>query len=350
MVPDRFKAYREREPVHWHAPSQAWLITRYDDVRRLLGDERLTSQTLQGRIGGLRGLGPDERGELSAFFDGWLSLTDGDRHRELRRLIAPILAPSRIEPWTPYFEELAKERARGLDPQRFELSFARPYAAAVVGAVLGLRAGEIDPVLRAAAQLVQVLGGGPVTPEHARAASTALAEVMTMTRRVITRPPQADGQVPLLYDAGVPTDLQTAIFVQFVAGGYDPLARCVTACASAGLPDGVTALDDGMLDEIIRLYGPFELLPRVARSPIEVCGQTMPAGSRVLLAIGSANRDDARFPLPLELRPTRRTVHLAFGDGRHRCPASALARAAVCAAWNAVSTVSQASHAIAGPE
>ena len=344
MVPDRFKAYREREPVHWHAPSQAWLITRYDDVRRLLSDERLTSQTLQGRIGELRGLGPGERGELSAFFDGWLSLTDGDRHRELRRLIAPILAPSRVEPWAPYFEEMAKERTRGLDSQRFELSFARPYAAAVVGAVLGLQAGETGPALRAAAKLVQVLDSGLVTPEQARAASTALAEVGTMTRRVITRQPQADGPAPLLYGSVMPAVLQAAIFVQFVAGGYDPLARCVAACAPTGRPGGATALDDGMLDEIIRLYGPFELLPRVARSPIEVCGQTMPAGSRVLLAIGSANRDDARFPLPLELRPTRRTAHLAFGEGRHRCPASALARAAVCAAWNAVSAVSQAAE------
>jgi hypothetical protein len=184
-----------------------------------------------------------------------------------------------------------------------------------------------------------------VTPEHARAAATAFAEVTALTREVAARP------ASLLCDAGVPADLQTALFVQFAAGGYDPLARCVTACASVMRtgpvvadpvatdppPAGdLSAADEGTLEEIIRLYGPFELLPRVVRSPVELRGQSVPAGSRVLLAIGSANRDDARFPAPLEIRPDRGVVHLAFGDGRHRCPASALARAALRAAWNSM--------------
>jgi cytochrome P450 len=356
VAPDRFGAYRRHAPVHWHSPSKAWLITRYDDVRHLLTDERLTSATLGGRIGELNGLTADERGKLSAFFDGWLSLADGDHHRELRRLIAPVLAPSRIEPWAAYFAELATEQAKAAYPQQFELSFARPYAAAVVGRLLGLRAPETGPALRATAQLVRVLGGGPVTPDDARTAAAALAEVTALTREVVTRPPPAGRPASLLCGAGVPARLQTPVFVQFAAGGYEPLARCITAYASVPLTDpgaagpvithpvpvgDASAAGDWMLEEIIRLYGPFELLPRVARCPVELHGQTVSAGSRALLAIGSANRDEARFPAPLELRPDRVAMHLAFGDGRHRCPASVLARAALRAAWRSVRTMSQ---------
>lgn len=335
MVPDRFRAYRRHEPVHWHAPSRALLVTRYDDVGGLLLDSRLTSQTLEGRLDELAGMACEQRAALSEFFSCWLSLTDGARHRELRSLITPLLAPSRLTPWGALFENEARKWVERMDRSRVEDTFARPYAAAVVGSVLGLAPDETRPALRAVGRLMRVLDAADVGAHDAREATDALRTMTTLAERVSVRSPAEGQPTPLLHGSGLPAGLHVAIFVQLVAGGYDPLARCLTTYLSAAHP-AAAQVGDTLLDEVFRLCGPFELLPRVATESLDVGGCPVAAGTRVLLAIGSANRDEARFPDAGELRPGRPARHVAFGHGRHRCPASGLARLAVGAALSAL--------------
>jgi cytochrome P450 len=326
---DRFKPYRERDPVHWHAPSDAWLITRYDDVAELLADSRLTSQTLGDRIDKLPGLSPEERSELAAFYGGWLSLTDGPVHRGLRRLIAPILAPSNVAPWAPILNELAIEQARSAQRDQVEDTFARPYAARVVGTVLGLAPTELPEALLATGKLVRLLGVGSASAVQAREAHNALAFVSALERRLVDRAFPAGSPVPLLYGSALPDELRGTTLVQLIAGGYDPLTRCITSYAAAGAP-----ADEGRgdpVDEVLRLYGPFELLPRVVVEPVEVGDHMLQPGSKVLLAIGSANRDERRVAPSSGGGVEQPPAHVSFGGGHHRCPAANLARAAVSA-------------------
>ena len=336
MITDRLKIYREREPVHWHKPSGAWLVTRFDDVARLLADRRLTSRTLQAHVENFPGLDQRERTDLANFFGNWLSLTDGARHSDLRGFVAPILAPSRIAPWAAHFEEMANEQASRADLGRVELSFARPYAAAVIGAVLGLTADETARALTATAKLVGVLGPGDVDEHRAHAARKALDDVSELVARAIGGPARTVGPDSLLRGTDLPDELQVALFVQFVGGGYDPLARCITAYALSEQSAQQRRFSDDLVDEVIRLYGPFELLPRIALQPIEIGSHRLQEGSRVLLAIGSANRDESQFPDSSMMRPSRPVRHLAFGGGPHRCPATSLARPAVRAAVRAL--------------
>ena len=344
MVPDRFSAYRRHEPVHWHAPSRAFLVTRYDDVGGLLLDSRLTSQTLDDRLDELAGLDREQRAALSEFFSGWLSLTDGARHRELRSRITPLLTPSRLTPWAAFFDDEARKWVERMDRARVEDTFARPYAAAVVGSVLGLAPDETRPALRAVGRLVRVLGPADVGAREAREAADALRTMTTLAERVRVRSPSEGQPSSLLHGSGLPAGLHVAFFVQLVAGGYDPLARCLTTYLSTAHPAAAQA-SDTLLDEVFRLCGPFDLLPRVAAEPLEVGGCQVAAGSRVLLAIASANRDEARFPDAGQLRPGRSARHASFGHGRHRCPASGLARLAVAAALSALAAESERSGA-----
>jgi cytochrome P450 len=330
MAADLFGAYRRHQPVHWHASSRAWLVTSYDDVVSLLLDPRLTSRTLEGRLDELPGLAGEECTALADLFADWLSLTDGTRHRELRRHIAPLLAPSRLAPWGARFEQQARRWVERMDTARVADTFARPYAASVVGSVLGLTSGETVHALRATGRLMRLLGEADVGARYAREASDALRTMATLATRVSARPPTEGRPTPLLYGSGLPAGLHVAAFVQLVAGGYDPLARCLTTYLSSVHAAAVPA-DEAPLDEVFRLHGPFELLPRIATESLEVGGCPVPAGSRVLLAIGSANRDEARFPVA----SGRSAGHVAFGLGRHRCPASGLARLAVEAARRA---------------
>jgi mycocyclosin synthase len=68
-------------------------------------------------------------------------------------------------------------------------------------------------------------------------------------------------------------------------------------------------------------------LPRIATQDTELDGVPIRAGELVLVLVESANRDPAAFPFPERLELSRNpNPHLAFGAGRHHCPASSLAR------------------------
>ena len=66
---------------------------------------------------------------------------------------------------------------------------------------------------------------------------------------------------------------------------------------------------------------------RVAREDIEIHGHHIRAGLRIVLALGAANRDPARFPNPDRLDITRKssTRHTTFGFGPHACLGGSLA-------------------------
>jgi cytochrome P450 len=84
------------------------------------------------------------------------------------------------------------------------------------------------------------------------------------------------------------------------------------------------------VEETLRYDTSTQLLARVTTAEIELHGQTIPAGGRVVLLVGSANRDPAVFPDPDRFdldRPASQFQHLAsFGFGRHFCLGASLAR------------------------
>jgi len=82
------------------------------------------------------------------------------------------------------------------------------------------------------------------------------------------------------------------------------------------------------VEEFLRWDSPVHSTPvRFAAQDVEYSGVTIPAGSVVTLSLASANRDDARFEDPAELRIDRDAGgHTAFGHGLHHCLGAQLAR------------------------
>jgi cytochrome P450 len=81
------------------------------------------------------------------------------------------------------------------------------------------------------------------------------------------------------------------------------------------------------IEELLRYETPTQALPWFAAVDAELGGVTIPAGHKVIVMTGAANRDPAVFEDPDQLdvrRPARR--HLAFGSGVHSCLGAALAR------------------------
>ncbi len=81
------------------------------------------------------------------------------------------------------------------------------------------------------------------------------------------------------------------------------------------------------VEEFLRLETPVQGLCRTTTRPLERHGVVIPAGAKVLLLFGAANRDEREFAEPDRLdveRPIDR--HVAFGYGAHFCIGAALAR------------------------
>jgi cytochrome P450 len=85
-------------------------------------------------------------------------------------------------------------------------------------------------------------------------------------------------------------------------------------------------LDDAV-EELLRLEGPFISVARTATRDVELGGQLIRAGDKVLFYWSSANRDPEAFEDPDVFRLDRDgNRHLAFGIGPHRCTGSNVAR------------------------
>lgn len=82
------------------------------------------------------------------------------------------------------------------------------------------------------------------------------------------------------------------------------------------------------LEEALRYYPPVSRLDRITTQEVELGGQTIPEGERLILWPSSANRDERVFDDPDEFDPHRDSTqpHVAFGRGVHTCVGNSLAR------------------------
>lgn len=87
------------------------------------------------------------------------------------------------------------------------------------------------------------------------------------------------------------------------------------------------SLFDTAVDEFLRFQSPNQLGNRMSVAESEFHGETIPAGTRIHLAIGAANRDPRQFADPDRLDLARKpNRHLAFAQGPHLCAGFSLAR------------------------
>lgn len=81
-----------------------------------------------------------------------------------------------------------------------------------------------------------------------------------------------------------------------------------------------------VLEEVLRFRSPVQCQSRVTTEAVQIGGTEIPADSKVVLWIGSANRDPEQFENPGRFDPSRNADHLAFGHGSHSCIGFTLAR------------------------
>jgi cytochrome P450 len=347
MLADPYRIYhqlRAADPVHWHEPWGAWVVTRYDDVLAGLHEPRLSSD----RTVALRELAHVP--ELRPFFDfvgDRMSFTDPPRHTRLRGLVNKAFTPHAVDAMAVPIEKLVAElldRVRGKAGMDVIGDFAYPLPGTVICRMLGLPVEDLPRLKRWSDNFLLFFGNAPyrVTAEDYRRAAQGVREQTDYFRALL--PQLRDGPQSCLLRAlelaqeegdrlsepELYATPQTLVFA-----GHESTTNLIGSGLLALLrhPEQVCQLreDPGLIpqavEEFLRYDGPAQFVQRQAREDLVLGGMTIREGQFVALVLAAANRDPDHFPDPDALAVTRRPgKHLVFGQGIHTCVGMALAR------------------------
>ncbi|MFE6051655.1 cytochrome P450 [Kitasatospora sp. NPDC056446] len=309
-----------------------WLVTGYDEVRRLLTERRMSSR---GDL--LRTPIPlpmaGARMEIPA---GMFTALDPPEHTRYRRQVASWFSARRTQTMEPWMTELVESRldamiARG-GPVDLVEAFAEPVASAAICELLGVPVDQREEFGKA----VQALFTVHSSAEEAIAGWQGIgAQLVRLIQTKRAEP--ADDLIGTLVAGGDLTDEELAtIGSVLLVAGYDTSLNMIGLGTFALLenPEQYAAL---AADRSLAPKAVEELLRylnivhggsiRAAGEDLEFDGHRMAAGDAVSLSLGAANRDPALCADPDRLDITREPVpHLAFGYGIHQCVGQQLAR------------------------
>lgn len=339
---------RQNRPVFYSARLEAWCVTRYEDIDRVLRDGDLFScKDHNPRPPATLSL------ELLETMKTWRGSTpamgslDGAEHTRIRSVVGRGFTPRALRTYEDRIAEAADALIEGLRPRpsfEFITEFSYPFPLTVVLDVLGVPMEFHDRCREWTELRLAVLLPRQAAPlEVQQRCMKGLRDFMAMSREVVAerlREPREDMISYMLHNeirgnTATPDDVAAQI-PTLISAGHETTAQGLAAITHRLLrePGGWARLVDGTLnidllvEEGLRHDGPLAGFFRTAVGDCEIAGVTIPAGARLFLVYGSGSRDEAVFPDPDEFVLDRANVrsHLAFGGGPHHCVGAALAR------------------------
>ena len=338
---------RARAPVFFAERFGFWVVTRHEDVLRVLKDGRTFSNR-----DALTSSHVDLPPEVQAVLDeGWPEMpviidTDAPLHTAIRGLVTKAFTPRRVSEMAPRIRELAVELIDALRPAGeadIVRGFAWPLPLTVVGEMLGVPRGDLPRLHEWSVHWLRLKQPGATLDQQLEWARSTV-ELQRYFMRLLDERDRDPGddltsalleasrgiEPPLSRDAimGVPLDLVVAGHVTVTRAIGNALVLILGEPGRADELRGDPSLIASAVEEILRLESPAQGLFRTTTTDVEIGGVTLPAGARVMVHYGSANRDDEVFACPADYDPRRVGLnrHLAFGKGVHFCIGAPLAR------------------------
>ncbi|MEU5695070.1 cytochrome P450 [Actinosynnema sp. NPDC020468] len=327
----RYAELRAVSPVARAGPGM-WAVTRHEDVAALLRDRRLGHEFPDSARRAFARAGGAPESALRTIVSG----LEPPAHTRVRRALTAAFTPGVVRGMRAgiaAFTDAVLARAR--DVGRFDAlaDLALPLQTAVACDLVGVpEADRAELVARAVVVGRAFIQVPLVAAGHEAEVAWLRSYVGDLLADRRARP-GAD-VLSRLAAGGLSDDeiVDNAVFLFFA--GYETAVHLVAAGCAALLehpeawraltPDGVP----GLVEEVLRHDAPIQWVARVTSQPVRVGDHTLREGRAVLLLIGSANRDERRFPEPDRFRPDRfPNPHLSFGAGVHACLGAVLARA-----------------------
>jgi cytochrome P450 len=331
---------REVAPVYRNDQRDFWALTRHADVMAGFQDPRLSSAY------GVS-IDPVAWGPHAAQTMSFLAM-DPPKHSLMRALVSRGFTARRVLDLEPRIRELAAGYVdAAVERESFEFvgDLAGRLPMDVISELMGVPESDRDELRRLADLLVhRGAGDVDVPPEGMQAAVELVTYYVALLADRRKQP--GDDLTSALTSAEVDgqrlddDDIIAFLFLMVVAGNETTTKLLANAWYWAWRnPDQRRIPFDDMTripewaEETLRYDNSTQMLARRAATDIELHDTTIPAGARVLLLIGSANRDPRVFEDPDVYRIGRDTRQTAsFGVGRHFCLGASLARleARVC--------------------
>ncbi|MGW0485238.1 cytochrome P450 [Nonomuraea sp. NPDC003214] len=316
-------------PMEIPGGQTVYLVTRWDDVRGVLGDHERFSNDFAGVIG----LGSNQEDP------GGLGFRDPPEHTRLRKYLTPEFTMRRLRRLEPRIEAMVEEHldrmaAKGSPVDLME-EFALPIPSLVVCELLGVPYEERADFVKISTDRFDFTAG----PE---ASLQAINDAMTYLVDLVARERQNPGEGllgQLLREHGDELDDRTLASMAdgLLTGGHDT-STSMLALGTLWLLENpeqaakvreVDGYVNDVVEELLRYMTVVQVaFPRFARDDLELHGHQIKKGEMVLCSLAAANRDPNLGDDMDEVKPGRPTAgsHLAFGHGIHRCIGAPLAQ------------------------
>jgi cytochrome P450 len=332
-----YASLRDEAPLYYNEEIDFWALSRHADVTAAFKDNtRLSSAN--GVSLDPAAYGPHAHKTMS-----FLAMDD-PRHNRMRSLVNRGFTPRRVKNLEDRILELTRLHLEpALEKKEFDFigEFAGKLPMDVISELMGVP-GEDRDRLRALADAVMHREEGVLDVPHAAIEASLELVQYYMEMLATRRKSRTEDLTSALLDAEIDGDRLTDeeiigfLFLMVVAGNEtttkllgnslywgwrnpDQLAKPLAD--RERVPDWI--------EETLRYDTSSQLIARTAAEDLEYHGRTVPSGSRVLLLVGSANRDERVFPdaanYDLDRGGTQHQL-ASFGGGSHFCLGAHLAR------------------------
>ncbi|MFD5397462.1 cytochrome P450 [Streptomyces sp. NPDC127097] len=359
LISDPFGGYgalREQGPVlrgRFMDDSPVWLVTRFDEVRQVLRDQRFVNNPAAPSLGRSIDESPAVRllemlglpDHFRPYLLGSILNYDAPDHTRLRRLVSRAFTARKITDLRPRVEQITDELLARL-PEHAEdgvvdliQHFAYPLPITVICELVGIAEADRPQWRKWGADLVSLEPGRlstafPAMIEH-------IHELIRVRRGALTDDLLSELIRTHDDDGGRLSDIEMVTMVlTIVLAGHETTAHLIGNGTAALLthPDQLRLLKDDpallprAVHELMRWCGPVHITQlRFASEDVEVAGTTIRKGDAVQLVLVSANFDPRHYTDPDRLDLTRHPAghaenHVGFGHGMHYCLGATLAK------------------------
>ncbi len=309
---------------------QAWAVSRFDGVR----------EVLRNWEGFSSGQGVALNAPMNEVSVGTVLASDPPVHTSLRRVLSERLSPGAVSALAVEIDRQADELVAALVSQgQFDAvqDLAAVFPISVVADLIGLPDEGRENLFAWGNAVFDGFG-----PENQRTSEALplIGDMFEYLASIATRERLRPGSMGMsVYEAAdrgeIDAESCIPLMSAYIAAGADTTINTISTASLLAVenPDQWRALkaDPGLIrsaaNEVLRYDSAVQAFARVTTKDEEVEGEAIPAGSKVWVIYGSANRDERKWADADSFDVARNPIdHMGFGHGIHRCAGSSLAR------------------------
>jgi len=339
-----WETFRGEASVFYHADTNYWIVSRYDDIKAVFDDwETFSSENAQAPMTPL-GAKAKKIIKVGGFTSG-LSARTPPTHTRIRKVAQTAFSPRRFKAIEPQIEAIIDRHLSTLEGKQ-EVDFFRevayPVPVLVLFTLMGIPDEDVDK-LKDWASSRALLTWGNLTGDDQVSHAQGMVDywnyccALVAARKANLYDDFPSDMVRAQADGAEITDEEIAgVMYSVLFAGHETTTTLMAnalkvlmdnrSCWNALCAD--PSLIRGATEEILRYAPSIVSWRRLAKKATQIGGVDIPEGANILVIMGSGNRDENVYPAGEDFDISRGNArtHLSFGYGIHFCIGFQLAK------------------------